>query len=146
MILTSEQVRTKLKAMWPDLTDDRIWLRSKRYKALSMALLIEVVGTCSIKKKYRFIEEGFECESYSDQFKSAVLEYQYQEEARDLPFVTNYIPYLVANAICLKANGVKGNHNIDIVLIEDGFAFVEPQTDDVWLADNNNDYPYFIFR
>lgn len=136
-----------LKDKWSSLTGDRIWLRGKKYSTLSIARLIEVVGECSVKSEYYWIDEGWECESFSTMLQSKVLDYQYDEEIRESNHpVIKFDPWFFAIAIGLKFKGVDGNHNVNICIVDEGIAFIEPQTDDIWLADSRQDYPYFIFR
>ena len=145
MILISEEIREMLKDKWSGLTDDRIWPRGKKYKIISMARLLDVVDKCSIKGKYKWLDEGWECESFSTMLQAAVLDYQYNEEV-SIHSYKSYTPWFFAIAIGLRFRGQDGNHNINLAITDKGIVLIEPMDDSIWLADSDKDNPYFIFR
>lgn len=133
---------------WPDLTRDRIWPRGKLFKSFTdMEELTRVVKTCSVRKKYHWVKRGFECEFFATQLMSAVWDYQYSLEIRQVAHeVSEAVPWFFGLALCLKYNGQRGNDNLNIAMVKKDIALVCPQTDQIWMANKHNDYPYFILR
>lgn len=148
MILRSEQIREKIKARWPSIDDDRIWPRGRRFKSFdSLDHLIEIVKNCSVKDKYRYVSGAFECEFFSTQLMASVWAYQYEIEIRNsAKIIESADPWFFGLCLGMRFKTYFGNHNVNIAMVGQEIALIDPTNDIVWKAEEDCDDPYFIFR
>jgi len=148
--IPTEEFRTKIKNKWPNIDDPRIWPRGKFFKPYdNLEHLKEVVRVCSIKGKYRYVKGAFECEFFATQLMAAVWAHHYETEIRPLKELPEEaVPYFYGLCIGMRFKVYRGNHNVNIAFIgkDLDIALIDASSDEIWLAEDDRDDPYFILR
>jgi len=140
MILSSEQIKVKLKEIWPNLKF--IWPTNPNWTLVSDVWLPRIQENCRVNH-YAFINGIWECENFAHQFKANVENYQYQ-----LYMSGEFKPdwrWAVGQSIGLKSDlfGSTIIHGMNIITNETDVLVYEPQEDK--FLENNNEYdPFFV--
>lgn len=140
MILSSEQIKVKLKEIWPNLKF--IWPTNPNWTLVSNMWLLAIRESCLVND-YEFVDGIWECENFAHQFKANVEKYQYE-----LHQSGGFKPtwrWAVSESIGTKRD-LFGNtiiHGMNIIITETEVRVYEPQEDK--FLENNNEYdPFFV--
>ena len=149
-VFSSKDARAKLKNRWPHLDDPQIVPRGTIFKTYeSIDQLIDIVKICSVKNKFEYVSGAFECEFFATLLMAAVWKYQYEREIRPLKTIPEEaIPYFYGLCLGMRFKTHHGNHNVNIAFVGKNIdiALIDATNDVVWMADDSDDYPYFILR
>ena len=140
MILSSDDIESKLKKIWPDL--QFIWPTNPNWGLDVERWLPEITENCSVKH-YTFINGVWECENYAHQFKANVENYQYQLYQHG-EFKPRW-RWAIAESIGVKSDifGDGVVHGMNIIITESRVLVYEPQ-EDTYLENNYEYIPFFI--
>ena len=140
MIKSSEQIKDKLRIIWPGLKF--IWPTNPNWTLVSDVWLPKIQENCRVDD-YAFIEGIWECENFAHLFKSNVEKHQYwiyQSEE----FQPKW-RWAVGESIGIKPD-IFGNaivHGMNIIITEKKVLVYEPQENK--FLENNNEYdPFFV--
>ena len=120
----------------PPLIFDKKFIRISKKEAR------KIIRWNSIKK-YPYYPELFDCNSFSLVLRARVAEWQlnkYHEEKDD-----NY-KYPIFIGSCLIEDQKDGYHAVDIILLNEGFFYIEPQNDNFIEIENPNEVLLIIAR
>jgi len=140
MIQTSDQIKNRLRKIWPGLKF--IWPTNPNWTLVSDEWIPKIKENCRVSH-YAFIEGIWECENFSHQFKANVENYQYQLYLSD-EFKPDW-RWAVGQSIGLKSDlfGSTIIHGMNIITNETEVLVYEPQEDK--FLENNNEYePFFV--
>ena len=140
MILSSEQIKEKLKTIWPGLKF--IWPTNPNWALVSDMWLPRIQENCRVDD-YAFIDGIWECENFAHQFKANVEKHQYwiyQSEE----FQPKW-RWAIGESIGVKSDlfGSTIIHGMNIIITETKVLVYEPQENK--FLENNNEYdPFFV--
>ena len=136
MILTSKQIRKRLKKKWPQLK--HVWLTDKSYLAVKQKEVQLVLHSWKDELvKFEYKPTVSECEEYA-LFLHAFVKLRQLADRND--------DYNWAYGECINSQtlGFEGSHSANIYLTHDKIFMVEPQTGAFWEANPDEDTPFFI--
>jgi len=140
MILSSEQIKDKLRKIWPDLKF--IWPTNPNWTLVSDVWLPRMQENSRVDD-YAFIDGIWECENFAHLFKSNVEKYQYWTYQSE-EFQPRW-RWAVGESIGMKSD-LFGNtivHGMNIIITEKKVLVYEPQENK--FLENNNEYdPFFV--
>ena len=141
MILSSEQIKVKLKEIWPNLKF--IWPTNPNWTLVSDVWLPIIQENCRVDD-YTFITGIWECENFAHQFKANVEVYQYFSFIKD-EFKSQW-RWAIGESIGLKSDlfGSKIVHGMNIIITENKVLVYEPQENK--FLENNNGYDQFFVK
>ena len=120
MVISSTDVRIKLKTLWPSL--NHIWLRNKKYIAPSINELVELVYKYD-KSYLPFIKKFNECENYALFLHSDVKLYRVDKTLAK----QERLNWAFGDMLCEK-KGLTGwkSHTANICICKEGIYIIEP--------------------
>lgn len=137
MQISSDQIRKKLQGV------QFVWNLNPKFETVSDVWWVEIRENCKVNH-LSYIDGIWECENYALQFKAHVERFQYQIYKSGL-----YQPrwrWAIGEIIGMKSD-IFGNpftHAINIIFLEAGIIYYEPQTDEV--LDNMYGFTPFYAR
>jgi len=135
-LITSKQIRKRLKAKWPDLKN--VWLTDKEYLEVKLRELQLVLKQWEDQlKKFEYKPTLSECEEYA-LFCHAFV------KLRQITDRNDDHNWAYGECISSKTLGLEGVHSANIFLTHDKIYMVEPQTGAFWEANPDEDTPFFI--
>lgn len=137
-ILSSERKRMMHQQMWPPLT--MIWLTEPEYEIITVPKFKDIVTICSVAH-LEYIPGIWDCDNYALQFHAKVQKYQYDEFKKGN---ASKVSWAIGECMGTKFIGQIMKHDINIALTDDGFYFVDPQTDEIWKGHEEGDAPFFV--
>ena len=132
--ISSRVVRSRLKAVWPDL--EHIWLTDNRFELLTVKkldALLEKDKTDSLQYK----KKKGECEEFSLFLHAKVkMANMFDDNSK--------YSWAFGEVIGRKFLGFEQVHSANICLTKSGIYLIEPQTDAYWQADPDEDDVFFV--
>ncbi len=162
--ISSERVRTMLQTMWPNLR--MIWLTDPVYKIVPVQELPEIVKQLSVAHMV-YIKNLWDCDESALMFHVNAKKYGYDEffanlrekypEHYDLAegqlvrealkqgeAVNREASYAIGECMGTKFIGQMIDHDVNIIITDEGIYFADPQTDEVWKGHEEGDAPFFV--
>jgi len=140
MILTSKQIKNRLRDKWPDL--QFIWPTNPFWTPVTDEWLEKIIINCNARG-FNFIAGIWECENFTHRWKANVEEYQYK-----LYVSGEYKPrwrWPIAKCIGFQ-DDVFGNritHGLNLIIKPDEVVLFEPQENKV-LDESYKYEPFFM--
>ena len=136
MILTSKQIRKRLKKKWPKLRN--IWLTDKKYLAVRQRELQLVLDDWQADlKNYEYKPTVSECEEYALFLHAFVKLRQLRDRNDDYNWA-------YGECIASKLLGFKQVHSANIYLTYNKIFMAEPQTGAFWEVNPDEDSVFFV--
>lgn len=138
MIVTSANIRERLRGVWPKLR--QIWLTDSEWELPkeenAIALINRVFGKCELPKRK---VNKMECEEFALLFHSLMVMEQQEEN-------TNH-SYPVGQAIgtAFKDMYVLWSHSLNIFITQESILLVDCQSQKIWVASGDKDRVYFTY-
>jgi len=134
MIITTKEIITKLKDIFPDIND---WLPTdKEYLSVGVGEMIALIEKhCDPRNRYR--PYVWECEEIAQAFITDIR----REELDDLSIKRNRA---IGEALGDRWNGSDKSHHANICIADDGVYLFDMQTKKIWPAKKGQDNIFFV--
>ena len=145
MKITSQEIRTKLQTVWPDL--EYIWLWDTTYWTPTVQALQTALDNSNCPKM-QFIDEFNDCDNYALQFLAEARRKRYLQWIKGDLVVEQRWSVSLGFVFGNQFRGVGKLHAANLCLCEDGEFYVvdsTPQENRLWKADKENDNILFVF-
>jgi hypothetical protein len=145
MKITSQEIRDKMQAMWPDL--EYIWLWDTTYWAPNIESVESALETSNVPTM-DFIDQFNDCDNFALQFLAECRRKRYfQWKAGNLPEEQRYsmtVGYVFGDMF----RGIGKVHAANVVLDKEGDLYMldaTPTEKRMWRAKRENDNVLFVF-
>jgi len=130
--ITAATLKTAVLSKFPTVGFQ--WVPDKYFWVPFLAEVKAVVELTHVERM-RFMENINDCDDYALQLHAQVNLYR-ADQARDMAIPSDeHFPWPFGEAFGIKFQGEEYQHSCNVVYTKDeGFQFIEPQTDEMWFA------------
>lgn len=136
MIVDYKEVRSRIRAVWPNLK--YIWLSDKEYEYPKMHHLLDALNR-DHTERVEFRNYKSDCDDYSIQLRASVSKFFGTDDRWSRPW-----PFGGVKGSSFSWNINPGAHECCICLLENDILLIEPQTDTVYNINSDKDKPFKV--
>ena len=131
---TSNEIRTTLRGIWPNL--QFIWMPDGSYMIPKIEELMQIVYVSQISK-LRFNGELMDCDEYALLLNASVKRQRIDTSANIL--AEENFHWSFGEAFGDKFNRLEEPHTLCVCVAQEGIYLIEPQTYEYWVTNPKND-------
>ena len=141
MKVKSEEVRAKLKALWPNLR--HVWLFDQDYW-LPFRADVEAALAESKVDRMRFLPSVADCDDFALQLHADIKRVRsFMAACGQIPR-EQWAPWAFGETMGRRFAGSPRVHAINICVTSESVLLIEPQKDAIWEAHPERDDPFFV--
>ena len=134
--LSDKKVRKLISDQCPEVRF--VWLTDREYILPTLAEFKKYLEKSKVIKM-DFIDNLQDCDDFALQLHAECKRVRgVLAELGQIPS-SEWAPWAVGECFGIKFNNVKGSHNLNIAVCEEGIYLIEPQTKEIWPINLNKD-------